>query len=407
MNTDFRQFIAKPVVRLEEIASLRAYLEKKYPDQSPEERADMMAQSIYKMLDASMSGLEPQQRDRIRRKMVEQYLIESRQSILKLDILNQVLRLPDLLPDQVVSKAWGWYVMNTGHSILMSEFTDRVTPYLPPRVREAVREQIEKQKELLPQQKPKSPELPEPVIPDTAAPPQPVAAHKQEPTKPVHRKKKYRLAKKYRFTKKGWIAIGSAAVLIALSGYALTIGISHFRNSILFAPVLDPAVELKAESPFRIEPDSGPIGKPEYFRFSSIRTDDLKRYLEAKNSALLNSGYLNQLLTESKETDINPLLLVAILGQEQGYVPREHRYADIMLKNPFNIYGSWETHRIGFDKSLGEACFTINASLAKRTYYEDPFEVINKRYAQDPNWRLGVKLIFLDLMASCMDDPVR
>jgi len=393
LNNEFRESISKPVVRLEEIAALRAHLEKKYPDVSQEDRAEMLAQSIYKMMDAAMAGLEPKQKDRIRKRLIKQYLIESKQSVLKLDVLNQILHLPDILPDQIVSKTWGWYVMNTGHSIPMSEFINQVTPYLPPKVREIIRHQTESRQNREP-----ASVQPEITVRKATVPPSENKASPASHARPKRRK--YRIAKKYRITRKGLMAIVSVIAAVSL----ICIAASTLRFPALHIALpenhgMPSNFTLDLTSPFYSSEEI--VGKPEYFQFHNPSVESLRKYLSGKNSALLQDGYLDHLLTYSQKVDINPLLLIAILGQEQSYVPSKHQFVKMMLKNPFNVYGSWETHGIGFDKSLAEACNTINTTLAQRKPHEDPFAVINHRYAQDPNWNIGVKLIFLDLEAKC------
>lgn len=422
MNSEFRQAISKPVVRLEDIASLRSHLEQKHPELSHYQRAEMMSAGIHKMLESNLTGLDQDIRAQIKRSLITNHLIHQQQSILKLDVLNGILST-DMHPDYLIAKTWNWYVLNTGHSVTLSDFISQASPYLPHRVRKTVVESglvQNRYAEYLRRTEPSPEPEPEPVEKE----PDPVLEN-EFPLEPaeeaVHNEivseddgaenlpvvelqpvplQKQRV-KAYRFTTKGKgiLAASLFLTLVIASAPKLSeamlsrIDEGSYSNSQL-KPPLNYTV---AESPF--DPLQTALDKPEYFRYQNVSIQNLEAYLERKNSKLLAEDYLEQLLSYSYEKDLNPLLLIAIIGQEQNYVPAQHKYADRMIQNPFNIYGSWETHQVGFTASMKEACYTINAALAGREPYKDPFVVINSRYAQDPHWYVGVKVIFRDLMA--------
>ncbi len=401
MSADFRQLMAKPVIRLEDVAALRAHIELRHPDQDSHLRAEMMGEGINKMLDSAMTGLDSEHRDMIKKKLISEQLIGSRQSILKLDVLNRILEL-DIRPDQLVAKTWGWYVLNTGQSVTLTDFMEQASPYLPHRVREAIKDT--ELRNLAYQPSGRYPDYAE----EPAAPPEPDIPDKSFFRPPGHFKKafsqlheQFRRMTAYKLTRKGRIALCGAAGILIL-GAALPQVLIHIPKPAASSPITSaifvPPLEYRpASSLFYI--DQPQIEKPAYLRYQNISIEKLKDYLDRKDSMLLTKDYLDQLLDYSFEKDLNPLLLIAIIGQEQNYVPAQHRFAPRMIENPFNIYGSWETHPVGFTASMKEACYTINTALSTRTLYVDPFATINSRYAQDPRWYLGVKVIFRDLMA--------
>lgn len=390
MNTDFRQLMAKPVIRLEDVSALRAHIELKHPDYDSQIRAELMAEGINRMLDSALTGMDTEHKDSIKKKLISENLIAGRQSILKLDVLNRILAL-DMKPDQLMAKTWGWYVLNTGHSVTLTDFVEQASPYLPHRVREAIRDAEARTQSY--QSAVRSLDT-EDDLPETQL---------SAPARPFSRAAQH--LKAYRITRRGWITLASAAVVAALAFIAVEF---HDRLPATPAKVSVTDSRFAPPSDYRVKPAGCTtlptvFEKPEYLKYRNISIDRLTEYLERKNSMLLTSDYLNQLMTYSLEKDINPLLLVAIIGQEQNYVPVDHRFADRIIKNPFNIYGSWQTHPVGFTASMKEACYTINLALTDRPLYIDPFVLINSRYAEDPQWYLGVKVIFRDLMALAGD----
>lgn len=404
MNAEFRQAISKPVIRLEDVSALRAHIEQRHPDQDSHMRAEMMAEGINRMLDSAMTGLESVHKENIKKKLIAEQLIGGRQSILKLDVLNRILAL-DIKPDQLMAKTWGWYVLNTGHSVTLSDFLEQASPYLPHRVREAVRDN-----ELRNLEYQSAGRQGGATAPSDSAPAQTAAASEADRFSGLSEglgtlQQRFKRATAYRLTRKGLMAIwGIAGVLVLgaalpqLSQLLPEKQEEAYQTSPLFKP------------PLEYKPAAGvydltltPLDKPHYLRYQNVSIEKLKAYLERKDSMLLSKDYLDQLLDYSCEKDLNPLLLIAIIGQEQNYVPSVHKFAPQMIENPFNIYGSWETHPVGFTASMKEACYTINTALLDRPLYTDPFEVINSRYAQDPRWYLGVKVIFRDLMALAGD----
>lgn len=406
MSADFRQLMSKPVIRLEDVSTLRAHIEQRHPESDSHMRAELMAEGINRMLDSAMTGLENAQRDSIKKKLISEQLIGSRQSVLKMDVLNRILAL-DMKPEQLMAKTWGWYVLNTGHSVTLSDFIEQTSPYIPHQVREALKANEDRNNAYQAATRDaviftdnQNGEVAEEAVEAEESginPEEPVytGVHRQ------HMQEKFNRIRTYKLTPKGRFAVFgvAGAIVLCVSFPFLMQGIpgaveKPLKTSSTFVPPQEyrPAAT-------KLYTASNRLDKPTYLQYRNVSIEKLKEYLERKDSMLLNSDYLDQLLAYSYEKDINPLLLIAIIGQEQNYVPSGHRYAPRMIQNPFNIYGSWETHPVGFTASMKEACYTINAALNNRELYTDPFILINSRYAQDPNWYLGVKVIFRDLMA--------
>lgn len=403
MSADFRQLMSKPVIRLEDVSTLRAHIEQRHPDSDSHVRAELMAEGINRMLDSAMTGLDGSERDGIKKKLISEQLIGSRQSVLKIDVLNRILAL-DLKPEQLMAKTWGWYVLNTGHSVTLSDFIEQTSPYIPHSVRETLKANELRNTTYQAATRDTVPESEVPIEEEIPAVENSTDTPNQGDYAGLHSlpmQERLNRIKTYRLTSKGRLALcGVAGALVLFCSFPFLMkGLPNLpeapgKTSAAFVPPQEyrPA----AAKPYTI---TGSLDKPHYLQYQNVSIEKLKSYLERKNSMLLTSDYLDQLLAYSYEKNLNPLLLIAIIGQEQNYVPSGHRYAPQMIQNPFNIYGSWETHPVGFTASMKEACYTINAALNQRELYTDPFILINARYAQDPNWHVGVKVIFRDLMA--------
>jgi hypothetical protein len=132
-------------------------------------------------------------------------------------------------------------------------------------------------------------------------------------------------------------------------------------------------------------------------QYKEINTEALNMWLSEKNSMLAEEPYFNSIILAAKEHNINPLLMFAITGQEQSFVPRSNAKASSIANNPFNVYGSWIKYNTDIADTSRIAARTI-VNLGKDCpESENPVKWINKKYAEDPNWHLGVSQILSEL----------
>lgn len=114
-------------------------------------------------------------------------------------------------------------------------------------------------------------------------------------------------------------------------------------------------------------------------------------------------GYLKALDEAGKQFDVNPLLLLAITGQEQSFVPVNAYAAREMIKNPFNVYYSWQVFAPGFDKAALIAAQTVKhlsygcPGGMNPIHWIDSPDNPRSRYAQDTNWWRGVSIFLAQL----------
>ncbi len=129
-------------------------------------------------------------------------------------------------------------------------------------------------------------------------------------------------------------------------------------------------------------------------RYVEIDREKLRKWLDRRNSMLAEEPYFTAIISTSKRYDIHPLLMFAVVGQEQGFVPKNGAVAKRIANNPFNVYGSWERYNTDIYDSSSLAADTIIKSSRNRPAYMNNIKWINRRYAEDPNWWNGVSQIF-------------
>ncbi|MCD9020962.1 hypothetical protein [Cohnella silvisoli] len=139
------------------------------------------------------------------------------------------------------------------------------------------------------------------------------------------------------------------------------------------------------------------LGMPQQLRYTDIDTKALKQYLRNRDALLAEEPYFDAIVNSAREYDIHPLLLFAITGQEQGFVPKSKKNAEEIANNPFNVFHSWEDYNTNIRDSSQVAAKLIAKLGKSRPEGHEPFVWFNKTYAEDPAWSDGVRSIFLKL----------
>lgn len=133
---------------------------------------------------------------------------------------------------------------------------------------------------------------------------------------------------------------------------------------------------------------------PTEFKYKNIDIERLRECLNVRDSKLAEEPYLTAIINTAEQFDINPVLLIAITGQEQGFVPRSNEYAEKIVNNPFNVYGSWIKYNTDIYDSSKIAAITLINLSKDRPSHVDTIQWINRKYAEDENWHKGVTSIF-------------
>lgn len=139
---------------------------------------------------------------------------------------------------------------------------------------------------------------------------------------------------------------------------------------------------------------------PEELQFKEVDPVKIIQWLNKYDSYLADSKYVEPIINAGKFNNVNPLLLVAITGQEQSFVPRSNSNADKIARNPFNVYHSWKEYSPGIEKSAMIAAKTVVNLSKDRPEGMNPLKWINSPsnprglYAEHQGWWIGVSKFF-------------
>lgn len=141
------------------------------------------------------------------------------------------------------------------------------------------------------------------------------------------------------------------------------------------------------------------IGMPPHLRFTEFDAASLKAYLKSRDALLAEEPYFQAIVDSARKYDIHPLLLFAITGQEQAFVPKSSKDAKKIANNPFNVFHSWEDYNTDIQNSADIASKLLVKLANSRPEGHEPFTWFNRTYAEDPLWSDGVKKIFNKLLS--------
>ncbi len=125
--------------------------------------------------------------------------------------------------------------------------------------------------------------------------------------------------------------------------------------------------------------------------YRPVDINHLSIWLKNKNALLGEIAYLKIIVNTAKIHNLDPILLIAIAGQEQSFVQKTHPEARKMVNNPFNVFGSWRKYNTTLSDSTEIACRTIIRLSSGCPDHMDPVKWINRKYASDPHWGTTVR----------------
>lgn len=187
--------------------------------------------------------------------------------------------------------------------------------------------------------------------------------------------------------RRSMLALGIGISLLAL---ALTFIFPLYGESPSSKPILTDTSQTEHAVPL---PDLSSV-LPSGYNYHALNEDKLRSWLQAKQSLLAEEPYFTAILAAAENNDIHPLLLFAITGQEQAYVPKNAKQARQIANNPFNVHNSWKTYNTNIEDSARIASKTIISISQTRPDDAHPIMWLNTKYAEDPNWWMGVTSIF-------------
>lgn len=136
---------------------------------------------------------------------------------------------------------------------------------------------------------------------------------------------------------------------------------------------------------------------PDEYIYKEIDEASLKEYLNLRGSILSEEPYFSAIINTAKDFNLNPLLLFAITGQEQSFVPKSNENAEKIANNPYNVFNSWKRYNTDIEDSSRIASRTVINLAKDRPKNIDLLIWINRKYSEDQEWHNGVRSIYEQL----------
>lgn len=358
MNNVINELKVSSILTKEEIERIKLYINKKYPDNSSKENAAILSRTMYGVIDKNLEGLSEDEKQNIKRNIIGSTILKSKKNIFKLDVFDAYITELKENP-QLKKTLVEWINKNQKNNVSQEIFDEYVMSIHNTRGIDGV-------------------------------------AYLDIESQPKNNVIKFEgISKITAFTK---ICICLLSLLI-LSIYSI-------NNLNKDSNIVDNKTKSNNDKgqvyiekvdtydSYVKDPMSDHPHMPNSFNYKSIDKSKLIKFLNAKNSILAEEPYFSAIIKTSIEFNLNPHILFAITGQEQSFVPKDHKNAVEIANNPFNVFHSWKEYNTDiYDSSRITARTVINLSKDKPKNI-DSFNWINNKYAGDKNWGSGVKEIF-------------
>lgn len=339
---------SEQILYAENIVTLRNTIAHRYPTSSSKEQADILAKAMKRILYTNLSSFEESIKTSLVQDLLRTALQKQDFSINAHDVISSYTTLTDCNEDDLTPLTQ-WLNETTGKAVSLEEVRATFTVLNPSQVTTAL------------------PDL----LQDTLGLAEPAVSSSPFPYKKV------------------LLLTGSLCVAASTLFF-----VTPVKPEPQEVPKALPSPTATASLTFLI-PEEDYLML--HLQYKEINEAALKQWLIGRNSLLAEAPYFEAILEAAVSYNINPLLMFAITGQEQGFVPKSNKKAAIIANNPFNVYGSWEDFNTDiYDTSLIAARTIINLSKGCPTG-EDPIKWLNKKYAEDPNWHKGVSALLKQL----------
>ncbi|WP_392486170.1 hypothetical protein ACER0A_010470 [Haloimpatiens sp. FM7315] len=361
-----------PIIGIEDILKLKKYIDSKYKDVNNKKKADILAETIHKILDRFLIGIDKNTGLKIKNNILKETILKGKEKIYLYDILNIYLKEKNKIDRNDLNKMFIWINKYLNNPIDYGEFQKLLISFKITTFDKSLFEHAKNEnKEKVPEK-----DGNEDIIEDSK--------------KTVMRFTKNKLT----------ISLLLTFIFVFAIFYFKISWFSHLsklekKENICFDNKTK--VSIKAKVGEKIQKDKLKNNIPSYLLFIYPNEVKLKKYLEDKNSILKEEPYFSAIIIAAKKFNINPFLLFAITGQEQNFVPKDSENAKKIANNPFNVFHSWKEYNTNIEDSSDIAARTVFNICKTVPKGKDPFVWINNTYAEDKNWWKGVKKIFEDL----------
>lgn len=393
MDSFLRELSVKKVITVEDILLFKKYIAKKYKDYSSDYRSEILSNAVHQVLDKSIPAMDKKSIKTIKQKLLENCLAKDGQPVLLIDIFNVCISIENK-PSNFYDNLINWGNSHAQNKITKTDIEKYNVDLYPFQLKDPVLIPMEKVFESSEDNNFIDVAVIEAVrtIYDVQ---RPVSYTQFETFTRFLSLKSIILSGGAKFFTAFLIIsilfLSNQYVLIPTHFFEKPIGTQKLLNlQTLKYESFDGTAALNSYNPLE-------SALPNNFKYKTINEISLKKYLMGRKSLLVEEPYFSTIIAASKKYNLNPLVLFAITGQEQGFVAKSSPASNMMANNPFNIYHSWKEYNTNIGDACQIVCVTIINLCMDRPFGENPFSWINKKYAQDQNWAKSVSSIYYSL----------
>ncbi|GAB6109345.1 hypothetical protein [Fusibacter bizertensis] len=406
------------ILSLQDLTNIKNTIHNRYTNLSSTERAQILSMAVHNLLDKHMAGVEEQYRENLKLEILANTLVKHIYSINRFDIFDSILKL-ELDEGTRISLAESW----------LSESVQIPVP------RWALENYLMDEYQFSDLSSTENPYFSSAYTPTVLNFPKPIELN-------IHGTSKIRFTKgwRYRFSYdviNRFIARNFAIIALLLGACLFT---TFLLSWFLKPSVTLPEINLTTHMDYReysgissvdkvylLDLSSGvieyvnvnksnhktlsmsfekkmhPFGltsQLKFFKYERFDYFSVKAYIStARNGLIGKNEHFNEVVYLSYLNDIDPLLLLAIIGQEQAFIPANNSQSEEIINNPYNVYHSWTEYNTTLRDSTQIAINTIKRRLSTAPVSVSPFVWLNNTYAEDTNWNNGVRLIYTNLLS--------
>lgn len=395
MALSAQKLIDCQILYAENVTTLRDTIALKYPNASSKERADLLSKSIKQILHTNLASFEAPVRMALIQDLLKTAVQKQNFAITAQDVMTSYTTLNERSAEMALDALSSWLQVETGQTVSIEEIhtllhqtkavhTPNTFPKAihtldikaPPIAANVITTTIVTTDKKSNQELSKAPTS---TMTQQTASAQSISEQSIPSTRTLPYKK-YAL-----FGGALGIAVSSAVLVTVLQPKDTTSSVVPTETSV--PPEKTPLTFLVPEEDYLMA----------HLQYKVIDEAALNEWLIKRGSMLAEEPYFSTILNAAASYNINPLLMFAITGQEQGFVPKSHKRAAEIANNPFNVYGSWQDFNTNIEDTAFIAARTI-INLSKGCPPDaEPIKWLNKKYAEDPKWHLGVTALLKQL----------
>lgn len=388
MESFVQELGSQKVLSKKDILLLKEYINKKYKNSSHIERTSILSKTVHQILDKNFQGLRDEDSKVIKSNLLKNTLLKDGKTIALLDIFNACILVKDKSKD-TLENLLDWTNLHVENKVSKTDLEEYYLEH------NSINNTVDTS-------------INEIYIEVNAKPIDDYAENNFKEEVSLNNEDTINEIKKIILNFKfiTWIEkfLGFKVVRYSLC-FTLMVAILLFRNEYkINKDFINDSAYTSAQNQMKINNKTKGIGKikystnlPEYFMYKDIDEVNLKKYLGDRDSILVEEPYFSTIISVSKEYDLNPLVIFAITGQEEGFVPKKDSDSVNIANNPFNVFHSWREYNTNIEDTSKIVCNTIINLSNDRPKDEEPFYWINRKYAEDKDWSKGVKKLYEEL----------